>query len=216
MVRRLPLLLLERADWVKVFDPRSGAVFVPSDEPPDVGSEVRVDLVLTEGGPRVILKGNVVWRRSVGDQRNPSGCAVALAVEEREKVNFLNGYVRGGLINRRERRRLPLRLPVTYATTQGTRDSYSRDINEEGIFILSDAPLGEQTEITFVVRVPGRVEGLRLRGIVSHTVIIEDEDVPGMGIRFLPGDVPAAEVKRIIDELEAAFLSGTLAEEIIT
>jgi uncharacterized protein (TIGR02266 family) len=216
VVRRLPLTLAERSDWVKVFDPRGGSVFVPATEVPEVGAEVRIDLTVTEGGPRVILKGNVLWRRSVADQRNPSGCAVALSLSEKEKVNFLNGYVRGGLINRRERRRLPLCLPVTYATQEGTHDSRSRDINEEGIFILSDAPLPEHSEISFTVRIPGRPEPLQLRGEVSHTVIVEDEDVPGMGVRFLPGPVGAAELAKIIDVLERAFLSGSLPEDVIT
>jgi uncharacterized protein (TIGR02266 family) len=215
-VVRLALPLADKADWVKVFDPRGGGLFVPTPNPPEVGVEVRVDLTIAAGGPRVILKGMVAWRRTETDARNAAGCSVSLAIEEREKVNFLNGFVRGGLINRRERRRLPLRLPVVYATSEGTRDTFSRDINEEGIFILSDAPLAEESSISVPVKLPGREQPLALRGVVSHTVILEDEDVPGMGVRFVSAESELGELTRLIDDLEAHFLDGSLPEDVIS
>ena len=53
---RLRLPLADKTDWLKVFDPRGGGVFVPLEAPPDVGSEVRVDLTIggDHDGPRVI------------------------------------------------------------------------------------------------------------------------------------------------------------------
>ena len=44
--------------------------------------------------------------------RRPTAPAarVALGGTEREKINYLNGFVRGGLLNLREKRRLPIRL----------------------------------------------------------------------------------------------------------
>jgi Tfp pilus assembly protein PilZ len=215
-VIRLSLPLADKAEWVKVFDPRGGGVFVATPTPPDVGSEVRVDLTIANGGPRVILKGNVVFRRTEGDPRNPVGCSVGLSVGEREKVNFLNGFVRGGLLNRREKRRLPLRFPVTYGGIDGPQKSHSRDFNDEGIFILSEKPLPEQTVLHLVLSIPGRGEPLSLKGIVSHTVIVEDEDIPGMGIRFTTTPAEQTELTKIVDELEAAFLSGKLPEEVIS
>jgi hypothetical protein len=215
-VRRLALQLADKNEWVKVFDPRGGSVFVAGGDPPEVGADVRVDLIVGPGGPRVILKGTVVFRRHESEGRGAAGCGVGLLVDEREKVNFLNGYVRGGLINRRERRRLPLRLPVTYRAEEGIRDSFCRDINEEGIFILAERPLPEEEKISFTVRFPDHEKPIAFEGIISHTVIPEDEDVPGMGIRFTGGDLQPAEIVKIIDELERRFLAGTLSEEAIT
>lgn len=212
---RLLLALADKSDWVKVFDPRAGGVFVTTQTPPAVGTEVRVDLTITEG-PRVILKGNVLFTRPDGDGTSPGGCSVGLALTEREKVNFLNGFVRGGLINRRERRRLPLRMPVTYGGVDGAKKSWSRDINEEGIFIVSEHPLPEGTVLHFVLEVPGRKEPLHLKGKVTHTVIVEDEDVPGMGIVFELPPATASELVGIVDDLEARFMAGTLPEEVIT
>lgn len=215
-MKRLALTLAERGDWLRLYDPRGGGLFVPTEEAPDVGAEVRVDLVVTPGGPRVILKGHIVWRRAEPDGKTPPGCSIGLAPDEREKVNFLNGYVRGGLLNRRERRRLPLRLPVTYGALEGPRQSFTRDINDDGVFVLSDAPLPEGTVVHLIVAVPSLSEPLSLKGTVVHTVIPEDEDIPGMGIRFNLEPPVAAKLAQLVDELEHGFMSGTLPEEIIT
>src|SRR5262245_4331848 len=130
---RLVLVLGDKADWLKVFDPRSGGIFIPTPTPPPIGSDVRIDLTIqtSDGGPRLVLKGSVQFSRPEGDGRGPAGCTVSLSGEDREKINFINGFVRGGLINRREKRRLPLRLSVTYGALDGPRQSVCRDINEE-------------------------------------------------------------------------------------
>lgn len=212
---RLALRLADRHDWVKVFDPRGGGVFVSVADPPAVGEDVRIDLTIEDGGPRVILGGTVLWRREEATPRDPAGCSVGLAPAEREKVNFLNGYVRGGLLNRRERRRLPLRLALTFGGLSGPVDTYTRDLNEEGIFILSDAPLPEGTLVHFVLAIPGRVEPLELKGKVTHTVVVDDDDIPGMGVRFELNDGQARELTAIVDRLESDFLAGKLPDEVI-
>lgn len=216
---RLVLRLADRHDWVKVFDPRGGSLFVAMEKAPEVGASVRVDLTIEDGGPRVILKGTILWTRDAeeADERDQAGCSVGLAVGDREKVNFLNGYVRGGLLNRRERRRLPLRMPVTYGGIDGPEQTYTRDINEDGMFLLSDDPLPEQTVLHFVLAVPGREQPVELKGTVTHTVIAADDDVPGMGVRYiLDDDNRAAEMMAIIDALEADFLEGKLPEDVIS
>lgn len=216
---RLVLRLADRHDWVKVFDPRGGSLFVATDAPPAVGAPVLVDLTIDDGGPRVILKGTILWTRAVddADERDQAGCSVGLAVGDREKVNFLNGFVRGGLLNRRERRRLPLRLPVTYGGLQGPEQTHTRDINEEGMFILSEDPLPEQTVLHFVLAVPGREVPVELKGTVTHTVLSSDDDVPGMGVRYLlEEEGRAAEMMAIVDALESAFLEGSLPDEVIS
>jgi Tfp pilus assembly protein PilZ len=213
-VVRLILPLAEKSDWLKVFDPRGGGLFVPTENPPDVGTEVRVDLTVTEGGPRVILKGSVTWRR-LADGRDPAGCGIGLSIDDKEKINFLNGFVRGGLINRRERRRLPLRMPVTWGGVDGPQETHTRDFNEEGVFVISEKPLPEGTMVHLVVTAPGR-GAISLKGKVTHTVIPEDEDVPGMGIQYDLTASEAADLKTVVDELEAAFYRGALPEEVIT
>jgi len=208
---RVNLRLDSPAEWIKVFDPREGAIFLAAEERPAVGDQVRVDLTCGDGGPRVILRGEVVSHRDEA----PVGYMVALGPTEREKVNYLNGFVRGGLLDLRENRRLPLRLPVTYGGLDGPCQSFTRDINDEGVFVLSEEPLPEDAEVHLLITVPGRSSPLSVVGVVSHTVVVEDEDVPGMGIVFRLSDAEQSEVTETVDSLEKSFLSGDLPEEIL-
>jgi len=212
-VKRIDLELADKSEWVKVFDPRDSTLFVAAANPTGIGEEVRIDLIVEPGGPKVILRGKVISRRLKGDASLPKGFTVALGGEEREKINYLNGFVRGGLLNLRERRRLPVRLPCTYGGLQGPCETFTRDINEEGVFVVSNTPLAEESEVHLMLVFPGHTEAITLVGQVSHTVVVEDEDVPGMGIRFVfkPGE---AEVFcQLVDELDKTFSRGALPEE---
>jgi Tfp pilus assembly protein PilZ len=211
---RINVNLEEKGEWVKIFDPRDATIFVASDSPPDIGRPVRIDLVVGAGGPKIIFRGKVISRRLQGDDTLPKGCSVALGHDEKEKTNYLNGYVRGGLLNLRETRRLPVRLKVTYGGLKGSVDSHTRDINDEGVFVVSEEPLPEESEIHIYVTMPDRAEPYSLSGTVVHTVVLEDEDVPGMGIRFsFDGDTTQEEFVVAVDGLEKLFLSGKLSDD---
>jgi uncharacterized protein (TIGR02266 family) len=213
---RFEVKLEDKADWIKVFDPRDCALFVTASEPPAIATQVRVDLLIGAGGPHVIFRGKVIARRAETDQPRPAGFYVALGPEEHEKINYLNGFVRGGLLNLRERRRLPLRLPVTYGAASGGFKTFTRDINEEGVFVVSEMPLPEDSEIRLRLVLPGRPDELALAGVVSHTVVVEDEDVPGMGIRFhFASDAERQQFSALIDRLEEAFQTGALPEDVL-
>jgi uncharacterized protein (TIGR02266 family) len=212
-VRRVDLELADKAEWVKIFDPRDSTLFVGTNNPAAIGETIRIDLVVGKGGPKVILRGKVIARRVKGDASLPTGITLALGNEEREKVNYLNGFVRGGMLNLREKRRLPIRLKCTYGGIKGPCESYTRDINEEGVFIISEDPLPEGSELHFMLTVPGRSEPVQVSGTVQHTVVVEDEDIPGMGIRLIFKQMTSEEFKEIVDQLEQAFLIGRLPEE---
>jgi Tfp pilus assembly protein PilZ len=206
---RIVLHLGSPAEWIKLFDPRDGTVFVAEASPPAIGTDVRLDLDCGEGGPRVILRGQVMGHRS----GTGAGYIVALGPSEREKVNYLNGFVRGGLLNLRSLRRLPIRLQVTYGGLKGPCQSHTRDINEQGVFVLSDEPLPEDAEVHLLINLPDRPAPLSVVGFVSHTVVPEDEDVPGMGIVFRLSDSERKDVADAVDLLEKAFLAGALPED---
>jgi hypothetical protein len=215
MVVRLTLDLADKSDWVKVFDPRDCTVFVATDTPPEVGVQLRVDLGVGKNGPKVILHGRVIARRAAAADGLPAGCSIAVGFEDREKINYLNGYVRGGLLDLRERRRLPLRLHVVYGAIDGPKRTVTRDINEQGVFVVSENPLPEQSEVHLRLELPDHEAPVALRGTVSHTVVVEDEDVPGMGILFHFDDGQAEAFSRMIDELEQRFTTGDLPDEIL-
>lgn len=202
---RLDLHLANQGEWIKIFDPRDWTVFVASTDAIADGTALRIDLDV--GGWLVTLRGTVVGRRE-----DPAGVLVALATNERDKINYLNGYVRGALLNLREKRRLPIRLPVTYGAIEGPATTTTKDINEEGVFLFTDDPLPETSQVHMLVSVPGKPQPLSLVGKVSHTILEDDDrdELPGMGIVF---DLDATQrdvLVAVIQELEAQLHAGGL------
>ena len=200
---RLELRLGSHSEWIKIFDPRDWTVFVPCDDTVDNGSSLRIDLDV--GGWLVTLRGTVV-----GSREDPNGVIVALGAAEREKINYLNGYVRGGLLNLREKRRLPIKLSVTYGAIEGPANTFTKDINEEGVFLFTDKPLPETSQVHMLVTVPGKTQPLSLVGKVSHTILAADEEAPGMGIVFDLDEAQRELLHEVIKELEDALLKGAL------
>ena len=186
-----------------MFDPRDWTVFVPTDDPAEQGASLRIDLDV--GGWLVTLRGTVVGHRD-----DPTGVVVALGGSERDKINYLNGFVRGGLLNLREKRRLPIRLQVTYGAVEGPANTFTKDINEEGLFLFTDKPLPETSQLHMLVAVPGKAQPLSLMGKVSHTILADDDEPPGMGIVFELDDAQRASLIAVIRELEAMLLEGKL------
>ena len=146
---------------------------------------------------------------------NSRGAFVALGPSEREKVNYLNGFVRGGLLDLRATRRLPVRLPVTYGGLDGPCQAFSRDINEHGVFVVTDDPLPEDAEVHLLITFPGVKSPLSTMGVVSHTVLPEDEDTPGMGIVFTSRDSERRPLVEAVERLDQAFRTGTLSEDVL-
>jgi hypothetical protein len=205
---RLELRLGSHSEWIKIFDPRDWTVFVPTEEAMDQGSTLRIDLDV--GGWLVTLRGTIV-----GTRDQPAGVIVALGATEREKINYLNGFVRGGLLNLREKRRLPIKLSVTYGAVEGPATTVTKDINEEGLFLFTDNPLPETSQIHMLVTVPGKDQPLSLVGRVSHTILRQDEEPPGMGIVFDLDDGSRAQLQEVIGELEAALQKNALPDPVV-
>ncbi len=205
---RLAITLNSQSEWLKIFDPHGWTVFVATDDPPDPDSQLRLDLDVR--GWKVTLRGVAVSTRD-----NPTGVLVALSSTEREKINFLNGYVRGGIINHREKRRLPIKLPVTYGAIEGPAQTTTRDISEEGLFLFTDKPLPETSQIHMLVNAPGRDQPLSLMGKVSHTILPHDDEPPGMGVVFVLDDATRADLTATLDRLEQALVANELPASLI-
>jgi hypothetical protein len=200
---RLDLRLTSQSEWIKIFDPRDWTVFVPSDDPAENGATVRIDLDV--GGWLVTLRGTVV-----GQREDPSGVVVALGGSERDKINYLNGFVRGGLLNLREKRRLPVRLQVTYGAVEGPANTFTKDINEEGLFLFTDKPLPETSQIHMLVAMPGKAQPMSLVGKVSHTITAADDEPTGMGIVFDLDEAQRTQLIEAIRDLEQQLADGRL------
>jgi Tfp pilus assembly protein PilZ len=200
---RLELRLSSQSEWIKIFDPRDWTIFVPAQETVVNGTQLRIDLDV--GGWLVTLRGTVV-----GSRQSPAGLVVALGGSERDKINYLNGYVRGGLLNLREKRRLPVRLQVTYGAVEGPANTFTKDINEEGVFLFTDKPLPETSQVHMLIAMPGQAQPLSLMGKVSHTIIAQDEEPPGMGIVFELDDAQRELLIAVMKELEEQLHDGKL------
>ncbi|HTL35161.1 MAG TPA: PilZ domain-containing protein [Kofleriaceae bacterium] len=211
---RLEIRLNSQSEWIKIFDPRDWTVFVPNEalgedaDSLDNGAPMRIDLNV--GGWLVTLRGTVV-----GTRDEPPGVLVALGGTEREKINYLNGFVRGGLLNLREKRRLPIKLSVTYGAIEGPAKTFTKDINEEGVFLFTDKPLPETSQVHMLVTVPGKDQPLSLVGKVSHTILEQDEEPPGMGIVFDLDDAQRELLQAVIKELEEQLEKNQLPEPAI-
>jgi Tfp pilus assembly protein PilZ len=205
---RLELRLSSHSEWLKVFDPRDWTILVPVSESIDPGTALRLDLDV--GGWLVALRGTVVSQRE-----DPPSVVVALSGAERDKINYLNGFVRGGLINLRGKRRLPIRLSVTYGAIEGPATTFTKDINEEGVFLFTDKPLPETSQVHMLLSLPGRSQPLSLVGKVSHTILDQDDEPPGMGIVFDLDDATRGQLIEIVRELEAQLRAGELPKSTV-
>lgn len=203
---RLELRLGSQSEWIKIFDPRDWTVFVPTSQNIENGTQLRIDLDV--GGWVVALNGTVV-----GTREDPDGIVVAVAGTEREKINYLNGFVRGGLLNLRRKNRLPIKLSVTYGAIEGPEKTFTKDINEEGVFLFTDKPLPETSQVHMLVSVPGKQQPLSLMGRVSHTILAQDEEPPGMGIVFDLDEAQRENLHNVIKELEALLEKNEIDEE---
>jgi uncharacterized protein (TIGR02266 family) len=202
---RLEVRLSSQSEWIKIFDPRDWTIFVPSEEALEPGTQLRLDLDV--GGWLVTLRGTVIDTRE-----EPNGLIVALLGSEREKINYLNGFVRGGLLNLRRKNRLPIKLQVTYGAIEGPAKTYTRDINEEGLFLFTDKPLPETSQVHMLVTVPGKPQPLSLMGKVTHTILAQDEEPPGMGIVFDLDDAQREQLAAVIKELEELMEKNALPD----
>ncbi len=201
---RLPVALAHPVDWIKIFDPTDWTVFVETmlNAPP--GTPVQIEISVA--GWSVSLLGSVVGSRDEG----VIGLTVAVASSEREKINYLNGFVRGGLLNHREKRRLPLQLKVTYGAVDGPATTTTKDVSDEGLFLLSDKPLPPTSQLHMLITVPDRKQPWSVMGKVSHAIGIHDELPAGMGIMLDLNDVQRTEWTSILVELEAKMASGEI------
>ena len=205
---RLELRLSSQTEWIKIFDPRDWTVFVPAAagttaSAAGLGASVRIDLDV--GGWAVTLRGTVVGQRD-----EPPSAIVALGGDERDKINYVNGFVRGGLLNLREKRRLPIKLAVTYGAIEGPAKTFTKDINEQGVFLLTAKPLPETSTVHMLVSLPGQAQPLSLVGKVSHTILDNDDAPPGMGIVFDLDDAARDQLNAVISDLETQLHDGVL------
>jgi type IV pilus assembly protein PilZ len=212
-VTRLKLNLVERGDFHKYYDASQG-MFVPGAEPPSVGERVTIEVIF-QGGPRVLLHGAVLWRRTAGDARARPGAGVGIDGAEQAKLRYLIGYVRGGLIDVRERRRLPVRLRVAYTGSKGRRVNFTRDLNEEGAFVRTAEMLDLGATTALLISPPGGdYKPVEVQATVTRQHAQGNDR--GVGVRFdFRDDQERARWAAFVNKLETDYLDGRLSDDIL-
>lgn len=211
---RLKLHLVARADFHKYCEGPTGEIFVPGGRTPGVGDRVTLEVVF-QGGPRVLLNGIVRWRRTAGDARARQGVGVAIDATEDAKMRYLLGYVRGGLIDVRERRRLPVRLRVAYSGAKGRRINFTRDLNEEGAFVRAAEMLDVGSSTLLLISPPGgEYKPVEVQATVTRQS--QNDDDHGVGVRFqFRDDEQRAHWNAFVRKLETDYLEGRLPDDVL-
>jgi len=212
-VPRLKLHVVERTDFLKFLDPTADGtgLFVPGTIAAQPGDKVSVEVVF-QGGPRVLLSGVVAWRRISGDARTRAGSGVQIEPGEQTKLDYVFGYVRGGLLDAREKRRLPVRLRVAYSGARGRRINFTRDINEEGAFVRAHELLEVGAHTVLLISPPGPYKPIQIKATVMR-----QQDAPGdrgFGVRFdFDTSTERAKILAFVDKLESDYLEGQLPDD---
>lgn len=105
------------------------------------------------------------------------------------------------VVERRRSARAPVTVRIEYGTVDSLFSEFTRNINEGGLFIETEAPLelGERVRLQF--QLPGSEQPIRARGRVAW-VRGSEQGAPGMGIEFEDLDRAA---RQRIDELIRAL-----------
>jgi Tfp pilus assembly protein PilZ len=206
---QLMLRLLDRKDFYQYVEDAADRLFIPTTTAPTIGADVQVD-ILFQGGPRVSIRGRVIWSRARGDDRMRRGVGVAVDCADRAAVEYLLRFVRDAALERRDRARLRTQLCVVYTCAHGRRVNFTSNLGPGGLFLQASELLELGDETRLVVTAPlQHLPMLEVRGQVVH------RSRRGMGIAFrLTGDESHAEVAQFLRQVERSErgLSPSLLE----
>lgn len=214
---RLHLRVPGKDEWWRFYDANiaGGGIFCPSADPPQVGKEVRLEITFV-AGPRFYLSGTVIWRRpQLNDPRARAGAGIKVHPRHQNKLSYVNAWVRGGVLDKREARRLPVRLRISYTGRAGRRINFTRDLSTEGIFVRSQELLDLGTPVMLVLSPPSAShKPYPLNGVVAR--LVDEPDDRGMGIQLVFGSAEEKEhYAALVQRLEQDYLAGSLPDEVI-
>lgn len=109
---------------------------------------------------------------------------------------------------RRQRRRLPIRVEVSYQTLDEFLQDFSANLSIGGIFIQTESPLKEGTRFRLEFTLPGDERPICAVGVVCWVAAperVQSSRVPGMGISF--ADLSRADENRIHRWLDTRSLT---------
>lgn len=81
-------------------------------------------------------------------------------------------------VDRRQTARAPVTVRIEYETVDSLFSEFTRNINEGGVFIATEQPLGLEEQVQLQFQLPGDAEPVKVSGRVVRV------EQAGMGIEF--------------------------------
>jgi uncharacterized protein (TIGR02266 family) len=106
--------------------------------------------------------------------------------------------------DRRRAARERAEIQVQYESVDELFTEFTRDINEGGVFVATESPLGLDEPVELSFQLPGGVDSIHVTGRVVR-VQTKDEGASGMAVEFDALDVRA---RSAIDSLVRSLRSG--------
>lgn len=106
--------------------------------------------------------------------------------------------------DRRRSQRERAEVQVQYESVDELFTEFTRDINEGGVFVATEHPLGLDEPVELSFRLPGGLESIHVTGRVVR-VQSKEEGAVGMAIAF---DALDARARSAIDSLVRSLRSG--------
>ncbi|MCD6497940.1 MAG: hypothetical protein J7M25_06480 [Deltaproteobacteria bacterium] len=213
-MKKLLLEIPDRQSWFEHVqtDANGLILFCPTANAPRVGQVALVDIQFATGC-RLFIHGMTIWRRKQTSAHMQAGAGILVASSDLPKMEFLNGYARGGLVDRREGNlRLPVRINVIYKTESGRRMNFTRNIHKNGISLgcAEFSPVGSILDLKLLF--PQGLGTCSASGnIVRH---IEDSRGKAMAVELtFPTQDVSDRYDKTLEELEQLLTSGELPEE---
>ena len=109
------------------------------------------------------------------------------------------------VVERRRSSRAPIVVRIEYATVDALFSDFTRNINEGGVFIETDAPAPLDSAVHLRFRLPGTRDALRVSGRVAWISTGPGGKPTGMGIEFEGlTDADRARINALVSRLRAA------------
>jgi type IV pilus assembly protein PilZ len=123
--------------------------------------------------------------------------------------------------DRREHDRHPIELKVEYKRLNKFFADYTKNICKGGTFIGTAKPLDVGTRFVFKLYIPKVDEPLRIQGEVKWVVeaddVTDDDEGPGMGIRFIYRDDKEREhLEALVEKLMVDSLGQLLSSKLMS
>jgi len=195
-------------------DSSETTIFIPMSNPPKIGESIRLSIRVSNG-PRFSIRGVIGWRRQTKESHIDSGAGMTVLSNDEDTLGYVTGWFNGEKQERRQIRRLPIKLQATYQAKDGNKHlTITRDLNKWGLFLQGKVDLELGTSLSIDLFVPGKLSAYALTGSVSRTVEDGLDYGFGVALTFESSD-RRARYHQLINDLESEFFAGTLDEALL-